>query len=62
VAPDCVVLHLHMSDLSGLDTLRTLHTKYMDLPVIAITDHDEHGLRAGCTAPGVRAYLIKPVE
>ena len=60
--PDCVVLDLHMPDMNGLQVLRDLRCKGLDMPVIIITAHDEPNVRADCMAMGANDYLAKPID
>jgi FixJ family two-component response regulator len=61
-SPDCVVLDFQMPSLSGLDVLKEMRLKGLDLPVIIITAHDDPIVRANCLAAGARAYLAKPID
>jgi FixJ family two-component response regulator len=59
--PDCVVLDLHMPELSGTDVLRALADSRWDLPVIVVTGRDDPASRDSCLALGAIAYLTKPL-
>lgn len=60
--PDCLVLDLHMPEVSGLDLQRHLSSIGVDIPIIIITAHNEIGLRERCAAAGAAAFLAKPVN
>jgi FixJ family two-component response regulator len=60
--PDCVVLDFQMPELSGLEVLKVMRLKGLDLPVIIITAHDEPMVRTNCLAAGAAAYLSKPID
>jgi len=60
--PDCVLLDLHMSGMSGLQVLRKLQESAQLTPVVIITAHDEPETRAQCLAAGAAAYLRKPLD
>lgn len=60
--PDCVVLDLQMTGLTGHDVQRQLAARHHDFPVIIITAHDEPTLRVRCIADGAAAYLRKPLR
>jgi len=60
--PDCVVLDLHMTGMSGLQLLRRLQAAAQRPPVVVITAHDEPETRAQCLAAGAAAYLRKPLD
>lgn len=57
LAPDCIVLDLHMPELSGFELLELLPP---GLPVVVITGHDSPEAQA--RAQRASAYLRKPVE
>ena len=60
--PDCVILDLHMPDMSGLHVLQWLQHSGLHLPAIVITAYDEPETRSHCIAAGAAAYLRKPLE
>ena len=60
--PDCVVLDLQMSGLTGRDVQRQLVAANWRFPVIIITAHDEPTVREQCLAEGAAAYLCKPLR
>lgn len=57
IAPDCVVLDLHMPGISGFEAMDFLPA---DCPVVAITGHDSPEARAG--ARRAAACLRKPTD
>ena len=57
LAPDCIVLDLHMPGISGFETMDFLPC---NCPVVAITGHDSPDARAG--AKRAAAYLCKPID
>jgi FixJ family two-component response regulator len=61
-APDCVVLDLHMPDVSGFDVQAALAERRPALPVVVITGHDTPAARARALDAGAAAYLCKPVD
>ena len=60
--PDCVVLDLHMPELSGLEVHARVGQENPKLPVIFMTGLDEPGLRERLTSAGAAAYLKKPFD
>ncbi len=60
--PACVVLDLHMPEISGFDVQRSLGTLHAAVPVVVITGHDTPQSRARAAQLGARAYLCKPVN
>ena len=59
---DCLVLDLHMPEMSGFDVLAALGSHSIPLPVVVITAHDEPGTAERVRALGASAYLKKPVD
>jgi two-component system response regulator FixJ len=60
--PACVVLDLHMSDLSGLDVQVLLQRSGFRIPVVVITGFDTPETRMRVIKYGAKAYLRKPVD
>ena len=59
---DCLVLDLHMPEMSGFDVLAALGSHSIPLPVVVITAHDEPGTAERVRSLGASAYLKKPVD
>jgi len=60
--PDCVVLDLHMPDMSGFDVQVAVSSGHAAVPVIVITGHDTPESRARAIQLGAKVYLRKPVN
>jgi len=60
--PDCVVLDLHMPEMSGFDVQGALASGHAAVPVVIITGHDTSESRARAIQLGAKAYLCKPVN
>ena len=60
--PDCLVLDLHMPEVSGFDVLEAMRTRQIPVPVIVITGHDEPGMEERSRMLGAIGYLKKPVD
>jgi FixJ family two-component response regulator len=61
-APECLILDLHMPDITGLDLQYHLLQGGFSIPTIVITAHDDIGLRERCEKVGAKAFLVKPVD
>lgn len=61
-APDLVLLDLQMPEMSGLETLRAMHRRQIDVPVIVMTAYGERDSAKTATQLGARAYLSKPLS
>jgi FixJ family two-component response regulator len=60
--PACVVLDLHMPELSGFGIQGALAVDHAAVPVIVVTGHDTAESRARAMQMGAKAYLCKPVN
>ena len=60
--PDCLVLDLHMPELSGFDVLEAMRTRQIPVPVIVITGQDAPGMEERSRMLGAISYLRKPVD
>jgi FixJ family two-component response regulator len=60
--PDCVVLDLHMPEVSGFDVQGALANGHPTVPVVVITGHDTPESRARAVQMGAKVYLCKPVN
>ncbi len=60
--PDCVVLDLHMPEMSGFEVQGALALAHAGVPVVIITGHDTPEAHARALRLGAKAYLCKPVD
>ena len=60
--PDCVVLDLHMPEMSGFEVQARLAESDAPVPVVIITGHDSDETRDQALAGMPAAYLRKPVN
>ena len=60
--PDCVVLDLHMPQVSGFAVQTRLAESGIRLPTVVITGYDTEATRERALAGGAAAYLRKPVD
>jgi FixJ family two-component response regulator len=58
----CLLLDLHMAEVSGFDVLEGFRSRFIRVPVIVITAHDEPGTEERVRSLGACAYLKKPVD
>jgi CheY-like chemotaxis protein/pimeloyl-ACP methyl ester carboxylesterase len=59
---DCLVLDLHMPEVSGFEVPAAFASQHILTPVVVITGHDEPGTVERVRALGGSAYLTKPVD
>lgn len=57
----CLVLDIHMPEMSGLEVLKKLRAEHDDTPVILITGRRDRSLEAQAKELGVVALLDKPI-
>ena len=62
LALGCVLLDIHMPGISGLELLRILRSRGVQIPVIAISGQADSELRADFTQNGALAVFDKPVN
>jgi len=60
--PDCVVLDLHMPEMTGFDVQGALAGGHAAVPVIVITGQDTPESRARAVLLGAKGFLCKPVN
>jgi FixJ family two-component response regulator len=60
--PDCVVLDLHMPEMSGFDVQSALAQGHPAVPVVFMTGHDTPESRARAIRMGAKVYLCKPIN
>lgn len=57
---DCLVLDVHLPDMSGFELQRKLHAAGSSPPVVVITAHDDPMHRRAAREIGTFAYITKP--
>jgi FixJ family two-component response regulator len=60
--PDCLVLDLHMSPMSGFELQSRLGQSASRIPIVIITGHDTQESYERVMDAGAAAYLRKPVD
>jgi FixJ family two-component response regulator len=60
--PDCVLLDLHMPEMSGFDVQGALARAHPTVPVVVMTGHDTPESRARAVQLGAKVYLRKPIN
>ena len=61
-APDCLVLDLHMPEMTGFDVLDALSARDSRIGVIVLTANDTPAGRTRALCGGADAYLCKPAD
>lgn len=57
---DCLVLDIHLPDMTGFELQRRLNAGGSTMPVVVITAHDDPMHRRAARDIGAYAYLTKP--
>ena len=58
----CLVLDVHLDDMSGFDLLEQLGAQGTRIPVILITAHDDVSTRERIETSGAASHLLKPFD
>jgi FixJ family two-component response regulator len=58
----CLILDIHMPDMSGLDVIEALADRELRIPTILMTGRTDSHLRSRAETYGVVALLDKPLE
>jgi two-component system, OmpR family, alkaline phosphatase synthesis response regulator PhoP len=59
---DLIYLDIRMPDMSGLELLKNIHTKFPDLPVILFTAQPDLNSAVEALRRGATDYLLKPLK
>jgi CheY-like chemotaxis protein len=60
--PTFILLDIHMPLTSGIDALRALRARGIDIPTVMMTGVERDGTREACLAAGADEVLAKPVD
>ena len=60
--PDCIVLDLHMPEMSGFEVQAELRQRGISAPVVIITGHATPTAYTQAFANGASAYICKPID
>ena len=58
----CLVIDVHLHNLSGIELTQHLSVLGLEIPIIFLTSSDDQSLRRQAMEAGGIAYLRKPVE
>ena len=61
-AQGCVLLDMALPRVSGLETQALLNARFIDIPVIVISAHDEEETQARAMELGARLFMRKPID
>ena len=59
LAPDVLVLDMEMPGMKGIDVARELRAKGSNLPILALSAHEDKQFILGMLANGAAGYLVK---
>jgi CheY-like chemotaxis protein len=64
-SPDLILMDLNMPEMDGFSAAEQIN-RYKDLfgeiPIIAMTAYDTHGMKEAALRAGCRAYMRKPLD
>ena len=60
--PDCLIVDLHMTGMSGLEMLRELRRQGSALPTVVMTVSHGPQARALCHDAGATVFVTKPID
>ena len=61
-SPTFVLLDIHMPGTSGVEALRAMRARGIDVPTVMMTGVEREGTRETCIAAGAAEVLAKPVD
>jgi len=62
LSPGCVLLDIHMPEISGLEVQAALRERSVDWPVIVLTGQGDIGIAVGAMKNGAFEFIEKPYE
>jgi FixJ family two-component response regulator len=60
--PTFLLLDIHMPQTSGIEALKALRDRGIDIPTVMMTGVERDGTRETCLAAGAAEVLAKPVD
>ncbi len=60
---DLILMDLGLPDIDGItvaENIRRINELYADVPIIALTAHDDQEYKSNCLDIGMTDYLVKP--
>lgn len=57
--PDVVLMDLSMPGISGVDSMRRIHRREPDMPVVILTAHADNALQRESMAAGAAGFIAK---
>jgi two-component system response regulator FixJ len=62
LSPGCILLDMHMPEISGLEVQTSLRERGVDWPVIVLTGQGDIGIAVGAMKNGAFEFIEKPYE
>ncbi len=60
--PDIILLDIYLKDYNGLEILKQLRKKHVDIPVIMITAYSDVKMAVSALKTGAYDFLLKPID
>lgn len=59
LSPDIVIVDISLRDKSGLELIKDIHLQYPELPILALSMHDENLYAERVLRAGAKGYVMK---
>lgn len=60
--PDVILLDIYLTSTNGLDVLKTIHSKFTNIPVVMITAYADVNIAVKALKLGATDFLLKPLD
>jgi len=61
-SPDIILMDIELPDISGIDLCKIVNEKHPEIPIIAISSHEEISYLNNMTNAGAKGYLLKSTD
>lgn len=61
-SPDVILMDIRMPRMSGIDAVKSLQSKGIEIPVLMLTTFDDHQLVMDAIQAGAKGYMLKDVS
>jgi DNA-binding NarL/FixJ family response regulator len=62
LAPDLIIMDIHLPDMNGIEAVRRIHRQRPDIRIIALTAYNEKAYRQALHDAGGQAFVLKTAE
>ncbi|MEN8827186.1 MAG: response regulator transcription factor [Flavobacteriales bacterium] len=61
-SPDIILMDIELPDISGIELCKIVNEKHPEIPIIAISSHEEISYLNNMTNAGAKGYLLKSTD